>query len=182
MWSSVFPPESARGGHWAGRWRLLTRPQDACVGSSVCLLGSPSVVFTSRSTCREQRLEKLPLLWRPVFSIACGGGPTAPLLTGTWRGVGGGWKARRRQLELAGLHLSQRLPLPPQVGFDQHQAGQELHQDLVLRTSQWTGLDETREGQVKVEDQGGGDKSGAKCSSWTCFSTKKVVQMLETKI
>lgn len=86
-------------------------------------------------------------LRRLVFSFARGGGHTAPLFAGA--GCGGYSEARRGQLGTSCLGLC----FPPQFCFDQRQVVLELHQDLVLRRSQSTGLDEPTEEGRRVKSK-----------------------------
>lgn len=93
-------------------------------------------------------------LRRLVLRFARGGGHTAPLFAGA--GCAGDGEARRGQLGTSGLGLC----FSPQLCFDQCQVVLELHQDLVLRRSQSTGLDKPTEGGRRVKRKSVGGVAG----------------------
>lgn len=146
--ASVFSSDTPWDWYRARRWRRLTRSQDPWGWSQTWFLGHTSVVFTRWGTRRKQRLEKGPFHWRTVFAFARRCGNAAPLFAGAWSsGHRESWSG---QLGAP----CQGLCFPPQVCFDQRQVILKLQQDLVLRRSQWRGLDRTAEG---VKDETGDD-------------------------
>lgn len=134
--NSVLSPEAARGQSRAGRGRLLARAQDPRVRGDVSVLGSAGVISAGGGARGKQGREEGAFRGRLVLGVTGHHGSAASLLA---RAAHGG------QLLPDGLSLGQGLRIPPQISLDQRQVVLQLHQDLVLRRSQSTGL------QVKVK-------------------------------